>query len=141
MSVVAERPVDFRLVFYKSHSDGYELSRVLLARAGFDGELQLSPGWERVLGFAPGELKGKTLLDLLWSSPRNAAAAVAAILGRMDRGPVDLRMRCRDGRGKRLRLHRRYDRREQAIYIVGEELAADRAVAARGRAERRAARR
>lgn len=132
-------PTDFRLVFHESHSDGYELSNVLLAKAGFDGELKLlSRGWERVLGFGPGELEGKTLLHLMWSNPRNAAAAVAAILGRMDRGAVDLRLRCRDGRGKGLKLHRRYVRSEQVIYIVGEELPADPAAAVHGRQERRA---
>ena len=91
-----------------------------------------------MLGFGQGELRGKTLLHLMWSSPRNAAAAVAAILGRMDRGPVTLRVRCRDGRGKGMRLHRRYDRREQVIYIVGEEVAANPGAAARGGKERRA---
>lgn len=132
-------PSDFRLVFHASHSDGYELSNLLLAKAGFNGELTLlSAGWERALGFGPGELKGKTLRHLMWSSPRHAATAVAAILGRMDRGPVDLRLRCRDGLGKGLRLHRRYGRREQMIYIVGEEVAANPAAAVLGHEERRA---
>ena len=120
---MATAPSDFRLVFNDSHPDGFELSNVLLAKASFNGELNLlGPGWERMLGFGHGELRGKTLLDLMWSSPRHAAAAVAAILGRMDRGPIELRLRCRDGAGKDLRLHRRYDRREQTIYIVGEEM-------------------
>jgi hypothetical protein len=124
MSTAARYPSDLRLVFRESLSDGYELSKVLLAEAGFAGELKLlSSGWERALGFGHGELKGKTLRDLMGSDPRNAAAAVAAILGRMDGGPVDLRMRCRDGSGKSLRLHRRYDRREQVVHIVGEEIA------------------
>ena len=30
---------DFRLVFYPSHPDSYELTHVLLAKAGFDGRL------------------------------------------------------------------------------------------------------
>jgi len=139
MSTASGCPSDFKLVFHHSHADGYELSSLLLAKAGFDGELNLlGPGWERVLGFAHGELRGKTLLDLMWSSQGQAAAAVAAILGRMDRGAVDLRLRCRDGRGKDLKLHRRYVRSEQTIYIVGEEVAANPAAAVHGREERRA---
>jgi hypothetical protein len=139
MSTAPGLPSDFRLVFHDSHPDGYELSNVLLATAGFNGELNLlGPGWERVLGFEHGELRGKALSHLMWSSPRHAAAAVAAILGRMDRGAVDLRLRCRDGRGKSLKLHRRYVRSEQMIYIVGEELPADPAPAVQDREERRA---
>ena len=138
MDRAAGLPDDFRLVFYPSHPDSYELTHVLLAKAGFDGQLELSPAWERVLGFGRGELRGKTLRHLMWSSPRHAAAAVAAILGRMDRGPVDLRVRCRDGRGKGMRLHRRYDRREQVIYIVGEEIPAHRTAAVAHGKERRA---
>jgi PAS domain-containing protein len=138
MNQAAGFPHDFRLVFYPSHPDSYELTHVLLAKARFDGQLELSPAWERVLGFGRGELRGKTLLHLMWSSPRYAAAAVAAILGRMDRGPVTLRVRCRDGRGKGMRLHRRYDRREQVIYIVGEEIPAHPAAIVTPSKERRA---
>ena len=50
MSTGSGCPRDFRLVFHESLSDGYELSSVLLAKAGFDGELNLlSSGWERAL--------------------------------------------------------------------------------------------
>jgi PAS domain S-box-containing protein len=131
-------PSDFSLVFHDSLSDSYELSSVLLATADFDGTLQLlTSGWERLLGYGRQELKGKTLLDLLWSDRRSAAAAVAAILERVAMRPVELRVRCRDGQGKRLRLHRRYDKNEQMIYIVAEE--APGRPACRGHAERRAA--
>jgi PAS domain-containing protein len=130
---------DFRLVFQETHSDSYELTKVLLAKVGFDGELKLlTSGWERMLGFAHGELTGKTLLDLMWSNPRNAAAAVAAILHGMDSGPVDLRMRCRDGTGKGLRLHRHYERHERMIYIVAEEIPENPTPAVPGLEERRA---
>ena len=131
-------PSDFRLVFHESLSDSYELSSVLLATADFDGTLQLlTSGWERLLGYGRLELKGKTLLDLLWSDQRGAAAAVAAILERVAMRPVELRIRCRDGRGKRLTLHRRYDKHEQMIYIVAEETPGT--PAHRDHAERRAA--
>ena len=115
-------PTDFSLVFHDSLSEGYELSSVLLATADFDGTLQLlTSGWERLLGSGREELEGKTLADLLWRDRGSAAAGVAAILGRLDMGPVDLRVRCRDGAGKCLRLHRRYDQHEQMMYIVAEE--------------------
>src|SRR5687768_8671420 len=111
-------PTDFSLVFHESPSDSYELSSVLLATADFDGTLRLlTSGWERLLGYGRQELKGKTLLDLLWSDHRGAAAAVAAILERVTMGPVELRIRCRNGQGKCLRLHRRFDRQERMIYI------------------------
>ena len=130
-------PNDFSLVFHDSLSDSYELSSVLLATADFDGTLQLlTSGWERLLGYGRQELKGKTLLDLLWSDHRGAAA-VAAILERVVMGPVELRIRCRNGKGKRLKLHRRYDKHEQMMYLVAEETCGG--PAHRGHAERRAA--
>ena len=82
-------PNDFSLVFHDSLSDSYELSSVLLATADFDGTLQLlTSGWERLLGYGRQELRGKTLLDLLWSDHRGAADAVAAILERVRMSPV-----------------------------------------------------
>lgn len=114
--------MDFRVVLHDNLSDSYELSKVLLARAGFDGTLQLlTSGWERVLGYGREEFNGKTLFHLMWSNPHRAAAAVAAILDNLNMGPVDLRMRCRDGLGKCFRLHRRYDEHERIMYIVAEE--------------------
>ena len=52
--------------------------------------------------------------------------------------PVDLRVRCRNGSGKCLRLHRRYDKLEHMMYIVAEETANAPMAAVRER-ERRAA--
>jgi len=122
MSAVSSCPIDFRLVLHDSLSDSYEMSQVLLARAGFDGTLQLlTSGWERALGYGRQEFNGKTLFQLMGASPRAAAAAVAAILDRLDLGPVDLRVRCRDGLAKCFRLHRQYDKHEHMMYIVAEE--------------------
>ena len=121
MSTAASSPDDFTLVLHESLSDSYELSKVLLAKAGFDGTLQLlTSGWERVLGYGREELKGKTLFHLMWANQRSVTAAVAAILDKLNMGPVDLRVRCRNGRGKGFRLHRRYDWYEQMMYIVAE---------------------
>lgn len=133
-------PTDFTLVFHHSLSDSYELSKVLLATADFNGTLQLlTSGWERLLGYQREELEGKTLVDLLWSDRRHAATTVTAILDQLDMRPLDLRVRCRNGSGKCLRLHRRYDKLEHMMYIVAEETANAPLAAVRERIERRAA--
>jgi PAS domain S-box-containing protein len=133
-------PIDFRLVFHDSLSDSYEMSQVLLASADFDGTLQLlTSGWERVLGYGREELEGKTLVHLMWSDRRGAAAAVAAILERLNARPFDLRVRCRNGQGKCLRLNRLYDKREHMMYIVAEEVADNLTPVVRGHKERRMA--
>ena len=125
MSSDANCPPDFRLVLHQSHADSYELSNVLLARAGFDGTLELmTSGWERALGYGREEFDGRTLLQLMWSNRRSAEAAVAAILDELDMAPVEVRVRCRDGLAKGFRLHRHYDRSERLMYIVAEEIAA-----------------
>jgi PAS domain S-box-containing protein len=138
MRAVSPCPTDFSLVFHDSMSDSYELSKVLLACADFDGRLQLlTSGWERLLGYQRQELEGKTLVDLLWSDRRHAATTVTAILDPLDMSPVDLRVRCRNGLGRCLRLHRRYDTLEHMMYIVAEETSNKPAAARRSRAERR----
>ena len=139
MSAASRCPTDFRLVFHNSLSHSYELSKVLLATADSDGTLQLlTSGWERVLGYGREELEGKTLADLLWSDRRGAARTVAAVLDPLNLSPVDIGVRCRSGRGKCFRLHRRYDKQERMMYIVAEETPLAPA-AVRKRAERRAA--
>jgi PAS domain S-box-containing protein len=123
MRAASVPPPDLRVVFHAHLSDSYELSNVLLARASFDGTLQLlTSGWERALGYRRRELAGKTLSQLMWSDRRSAAAAVAAILDWRAPRPVHLRVRCRDGRGRSFRLHRRYDRQEYTMYVVAEEI-------------------
>jgi len=138
MGTAAKCPPDFRLVLHSSLRDSYEMSQVLLARAGFDGTLQLlTSGWERMLGYRRGEFDGRTLLQLMWSNQRSTAAAVAAILDELDMAPVDVRIRCRDGLAKGFRLHRRYDEPERLMYIVAEEIAPGAPAAIRGSEERR----
>lgn len=144
VSTASNAPSDFRLVLHDNLSDSYELSKVLLAKAGFDGTLQLlTSAWERLLGYGREEFKGKTLLHLMWSNRRSAAAAAAAILDELNMASVAVRLRCRNGRGKCLKLHRLYDRDEHMMYIVAEEIPAERAGLRVGvisaRAERRGA--
>ena len=123
MRATPDYPIDLRLVLHDHLSDSYEVSRVLLATAALDGTLQLlTSAWEEVLGYRREELKGKTLSEqLMGLKPRRAAAAVAAILDKLDMRPLDLRLRCRNGRAKGLTLHRLYDKLEQMMYIVAVE--------------------
>jgi len=141
MSVAARHHLaDLSLVLHETLSDSYEISRVLLAKAGFDGKLQLlTSGWERALGFRRAELARKTLRDLMWCNTRSTAAAATSILDEQNANPVDVRLRCRDGRGKGFRLHRHYDRRERMMYMVAEEISGTPAAPVSARGERRAA--
>jgi len=125
MDTVANCPRDLRLVRHRRHSGGYEKTKVLLARADFDGTLQLlTSGWGAALGYPCDKCDGCTLRQLMWSSPGGAAAVVAAILDVLEMGPVDMRVCGGDGLAKGFRLHRHYDRHERLMYIVAEETAA-----------------
>lgn len=102
-------PDDFKLGVRVSLGDTYEWSQVLLAKAHLDGTLELlTAAWERLLGF------------MGYRKPA-ATAAVAAILDDQNMAPVDLKLHCRDGRDKSLRLHRRFDPYSHKMYIVAEE--------------------
>jgi hypothetical protein len=60
VSTAPSCPIDFRLVLHDNLSNSYEMSRVLLAKAEFDGTLQLlTSAWERLLGYGREEFKGK----------------------------------------------------------------------------------
>jgi hypothetical protein len=50
-------------------------------------------------------------------------AAIAAILDERNAAPVDLKLFSRSGQLKSLRLHRRFDLDERAVYILAEETA------------------
>lgn len=116
-------PADLRLILHRNLADSYELTKILLAKAAFDGALQLlTSGWERVLGYSRRELSVKMLSQLLGSDRRSAAGTVARILDTFDMRPVALRLRARDGLGKNFTLHRLYDAHEHTMYIVAEEI-------------------
>ncbi len=118
----SSHPVDFALAVHVSPDDTYEWSKVLLARAKFNGTLELlTAAWERALGYGRQEFKGKTLCQLMGSSKADAAEAVAAILDEHNAGPVQLNLRCRNGQGKSLRLHRRFEPEERTMFITAEE--------------------
>lgn len=116
------RPRDFALALAVDPRDVYEWSKVLLARASFDGTLELlTVAWSRALGYGRLELGGKTLRQLMWSNRAAAADAVAAILEEHNMDPVDVTVCCRDGAAKHFRLHRRHDVLAQKMFITGEE--------------------
>ena len=115
-------PVDFALAHHVSAGDTYEWSKVLLARANIDGTLEfLTAAWERVLGYGRYEFKGKTLCQLMGSDKLAAAGAGAAILDEQSMAPVALALRCRGGKSRSLRLHRRLDTYTRSVFIVAEE--------------------
>src|SRR5690349_5328042 len=120
LSKSSSAPRDFRLAVHVSPGDTYEWSKVLLARASINGTFELlTAAWERLLGYGRQEFTGKTLGKLMKSG--KAAATVAAILDHRNMDPVELTVRCRDGRPKRLRLHRRFDEYGNKMFIVAEE--------------------
>jgi hypothetical protein len=115
-----EMPVDFKLAVHITPGDTYEWSKVLLARARFDGTMQLlTAAWGNVLGYGRQELAGKTLGQLLRSA--KPEAVVSAILEERHSDPVDLTLRCRNGAAKRFRLHRRVDDYLRQVFLVAEE--------------------
>jgi len=125
-SRAAAHPVDLALEVRVTPGDTYEWSKVLLARAHSTGRLELTTSaWETLLGYGRREFTGKTLSDLMHSR-KATAAATAAILDECTADPVKLKLRCRDGRAKRLTLHRRFDAHEHTMFIVAEEATAPR---------------
>ena len=115
-------PDDFHLAVVVSPGRIYARSNVLLAKAHSNGKLELlTAAWEKLLGYERQEFAGKTLRQLMGSRKPIAAAAVAAILDDRNLTPVDLKVRGRDGEGKCLRLHRRFDPYERSMFIVAEE--------------------
>jgi PAS domain S-box-containing protein len=120
----SSHPHDFTLAVHVNPGDTYEWSTVLLARASFNGTFELlTAAWERLLGYGREEFVGKTLGKLMNS--RKPAATVAAILNRKNMDPVEVTMRCRDGKRRQLRLHRRFDEYGDKMFIVAEETPAE----------------
>jgi hypothetical protein len=115
-------PSDFTLGIRVSHGTTYEWSKLLLARATFNGRLELlTAAWGRALGYSAEEFMGKTLCQLMGSNKSAAAGAVAAILDERNTAPVDLTLRRRDGTAERLRFYRRLDGYMREVFIVAED--------------------
>src|SRR5688572_28931863 len=113
---------DLQLAVSARPGHTYKNSNVLLARAHINGRLELlTAAWERLLGYERWEFTGKSLRQIM--QPGNpVGSVVAAIFDELDLEPLDLNLRCRDGLGKCLRLHRRLDPDERIVYILAEHI-------------------
>ena len=101
----------------------YAGSKCLLARAFCSGALEfLTSAWETLLGYAGHEFGDKTLCQFMGLEKPVATAVIASILDERDSAPVLLTLHCRNGQAKRLRLHRRFDPYQRAVYLLGEEM-------------------
>jgi PAS domain-containing protein len=131
-TIGATKPADFTLAVRINSGKLYEWSEVLLARASPDGVFELlTSGWGKLLGYGREEFSGKTLRQLM-PPGEMPAGTVTAILDHENMEPVDVTLRCRYGRPKRLRLHRRFDEYGQKMFIVAEEKPRARARRCRG---------
>ena len=120
---VPQLPEDFRFVPAKRRGRTYARSGVLLARAHFDGQLELlTVAWETLVSSTGPGFATHTLRSLMGVPLPESASAVAAILDRRDPAPVDLTVRDYFGGERRLRLHRRFEADGPSVYIVAEEL-------------------
>ena len=99
-------------------------SGVMMARVRPGGlfELLSAEAWARSLGYAPGELSGKSLRELMQLEKPAAGRLVAALLDDKDVEPLDVTLRCKDERRKSFRFHRRFDPYQDAMYVVADEI-------------------
>lgn len=119
---------DLVLVLCLSPGKACTESGVMMARVQPGGlfELLSAEAWARALGYAPDELSGKSLRELMLLEAPAAGQLVAALLDNQDAEPLDVTLRCKDERRKCFRFHRRFDPYQDAIYLVADELPADR---------------
>jgi len=99
-------------------------SDVMLARLSASGIIELVNGaaWTRALGYLPPELSGKSLCELMPLEQGAAGELIANLLDTAALEPLDVTLRCKDDRLKRLRLHRRFDPHAEAVFLVAEEV-------------------
>jgi hypothetical protein len=121
--------IDLMLVLCANPGKTFGESRVMLARVRPSGvfELLTAAAWAAALGYAPDELSGKSLGDLMQLAKPGARGMVAALFDDVDERPLDVSLRCKDERRKSFRLHRRFDAYEQALFVVADELLQERA--------------
>jgi hypothetical protein len=103
-------------------------SELMMARVRPSGlfELLSAAAWARTLGYAPDELSGKSLCELMQLETPAAGQIVASLLDRKDARPLDVTLRCKDEQRKSFRFHRRFDAYQDAMYVVADELPEDR---------------
>jgi PAS domain S-box-containing protein len=115
---------DLVLVLCASPGKTCTESEVMMARVRPNGifEVLSAAAWARSLGYAPDELSGKSLRELMQLEKRAAHQVVAALLDKKDARPLDVTLRCKDERRKSFRFHRRFDAYQDAMYVVADEL-------------------
>jgi hypothetical protein len=115
---------DLMLVLSCNPGKACKESDVMMARVRRSGlfELLSAAAWARALGYAPDELTGKSLSELMPLEKPAAGRVVAALLDDEDAQPLDVTLRCKDERRKCFRFHRRFDAYQDATYVVADEL-------------------
>jgi hypothetical protein len=100
-------------------------SPVMLARTYRSGifELLTAEAWAGALGYAPAELNGRSLRELMRLELPAAKDVVGALLGERETLALEVSVRCKNERRKRFRLYRRFDAYEEAVFMVADELA------------------
>jgi PAS fold len=113
---------DMVLVLCVSPGKACTDSGVMMARVRPSGlfELLSVDAWARALGYAPDELSGKPLRELI--EKPTAGRVVSALLDQQDAQPIDITLRCKDEQRKHFRFHRRFDPYQDAMYVVADEL-------------------
>ena len=114
---------DLVLVLCLSPGKACTGSGVMMARVRPSGlfELLSVEAWARALGYAPDELSGKSLRELMQLEVPAAGRLVAALLDDEDAQPLDVTLRCKDEQRKSFRFHRRFDPYQDAMYVVADE--------------------
>lgn len=134
----ARPPSDLTLFSCACPGRAAATSEVMLAKVHRDDallELLTPHAWASALGYAPAELGGRSLGDLLQAGRAGGAAIVSALLDEDDLQPIDVTVVGGDARGRHLRLYRRFDAYAGLMFILADEVSAG-SVAPRGRGER-----
>lgn len=115
---------DLVLVLCSSPGRTCEQSGLMLARVRPSGifELLSAAAWARTLGYAPDELVGKALSELM-PLENPAGEVVAALLDPKNFRPLEVTLRCKDEQRKSFKLHRRFDPYQDTMYLVADEVA------------------
>ncbi len=102
----------------------FVLTRDLLCVAGFDGYFKrVNPAWEKILGYADGELLGRPFLDFIHPDDRERTAAESAGLA-AGRETIyfENRYRCKDGSYRWLLWSARSVVRDQTIFASARDI-------------------
>lgn len=102
----------------------FSLSPDLMAVAGFDGRFrQLSPSWEKVLGYPPAELTTRPWLDFVHPDDQEGTIEAGRLLMRGEEVKLFVnRYRCHDGSWRWIEWHCTPDIDRQQIFAVAHDV-------------------